>query len=161
MSKNKIISIDRFEEIRSNPKAELGKVGFTNGCFDILHAGHVECLQKARALCDTLIVGLNSDRSVSRIKGPDRPINSQSARALVLAALECVDMVMIFDEDTPYELVSRIRPDVLVKGGDWKAEDIAGSDIVRSYGGRVVIIELSEGFSTTSLIDKISERYNG
>jgi D-glycero-beta-D-manno-heptose 1-phosphate adenylyltransferase len=132
------------------------RIVFTNGCFDILHRGHVEYLQEAAALGDRLVIGVNSDRSVQRLgKGLDRPINDQDSRALVLAALRCVDAIVIFDEDTPLELISAVQPDVLVKGGDWKPEDIVGSDVVKARGGEVRSLKLVDGFSTTRLIDRI------
>jgi rfaE bifunctional protein nucleotidyltransferase chain/domain len=133
------------------------KVVFTNGCFDIIHAGHVTYLGKARALGDCLVVGLNSDVSVKSIKGPDRPVNNERARATVLSALACVDHVVLFDEDTPLGLIERLRPDVLVKGGDWAVEDIVGADMVKSSGGQVFTIPFEDGFSTTSLIEKIRQ----
>ena len=131
---------------------------FTNGCFDILHPGHIELLQKARALGSKLIVGINSDASVRRIKGPDRPIFNESERSAVLLALECVDEVRIFDESTPERLIKEIEPDVLVKGGDWNETEIIGSDFVKSRGGKVVSIPLVEGFSTSSIIERFSEK---
>lgn len=132
------------------------RIVFTNGCFDILHRGHVQYLQEAAALGDRLIIGLNSDTSVMRQgKGPGRPINDQESRAAVLAALRCVDAVVIFDEDTPLELIQIVRPEVLVKGGDWKVEQIVGADFVRANGGEVRALQLVEGFSTTGLIGRI------
>lgn len=132
---------------------EKGKtIVFSNGCFDILHRGHVEYLSKAADLGDVLIIGLNTDASVKRIKGPSRPVNDEKARAVVLAALEFVDAIMLFEEDTPYNLIKRIQPDVLVKGKDYKAEEIVGYDIVTNKGGKVETIELVEGFSTTKTI---------
>ncbi len=131
---------------------------FTNGCFDLLHAGHVRYLRQARAEGDLLVVGLNSDRSVRELKGPGRPLVSQEERAELLAALEMVDYVTIFDRTTPRELIKKLRPRVLVKGGDWKREEIAGADEVEELGGRVVIVPLVPGRSTSSLLDKIIER---
>ena len=130
------------------------KMVFTNGCFDILHRGHVEYLSKASDMGDVLIVGLNTDASVHRLKGEGRPINNQEARALVLASLSFVDVVVLFDEDTPYELIKAVRPDVLVKGADYKPSEIVGYDIVTSYGGEVETVPLEEGYSTTSIISK-------
>ena len=127
---------------------------FTNGCFDILHAGHVDYLARARAHGDVLIVGLNSDDSVRRLKGPSRPINSQRERAVVLDALRCVDMVVVFDEDTPLELIRRVQPDVLVKGGDYTEENVVGAEIVRSRGGEVALIPFVHDTSTSSIIAK-------
>jgi D-glycero-beta-D-manno-heptose 1-phosphate adenylyltransferase len=132
------------------------RIVFTNGCFDILHRGHVEYLQEAAALGDRLVIGVNSDRSVQRLgKGLDRPINDQDSRALVLAALRCVDAIVIFDEDTPLDLITAVQPDVLVKGGDWKPEQIVGADVVKARGGEVRSLKLVDGFSTTRLIDRI------
>ena len=131
-------------------------VVFTNGVFDILHPGHVRYLQAARALGDKLIVAINSDRSVRALgKSPDRPINPENERAEVLRALACVDEVVIFDEDTPHEIIKAIQPDILVKGADWGENEIVGRDIVEARGGKVVRIALAEGYSTTSIINKI------
>jgi len=133
------------------------KIVFTNGVFDILHTGHVDYLSKARDLGDILVLGLNTDASVKRLnKGPERPINNEVSRATVLGALECVDYIILFDQDTPYELIKAIQPDVLVKGSDYKAEAIVGYDIVKAKGGEVITIDLSQGFSTTNIINKIS-----
>lgn len=131
------------------------KVVFTNGCFDILHVGHVTYLKRARRLGDILIVGLNSDSSVRAIKGNGRPINPELDRALVLSALYFVDYVAIFGEETPEMLIMELKPDVLVKGADWKAKDIVGAAFVRSYGGRVVRIPFVSGYSTSSTIKKL------
>ncbi len=132
------------------------RIVFTNGCFDILHRGHVEYLQEAAALGDRLVVGVNSDASVRRLgKGDDRPLNDQDTRAKVLAALRCVDAVVIFDQDTPLELITAIQPDVVAKGGDWKPEQIVGADVVKARGGSVHSLKLVDGFSTTSLVERI------
>lgn len=133
-------------------KAEGKKIVFTNGCFDLLHAGHIRYLKDAKALGDVLIVGLNSDKSVSMIK-PKRPINPQDQRAEVLASLEMVDYVTLFDEDTPYELIKLLQPDILVKGGDWKKEDIVGSDIAKETHSLPYI----KGISTTEIIERIKK----
>jgi D-glycero-beta-D-manno-heptose 1-phosphate adenylyltransferase len=131
-------------------------VVFTNGVFDILHPGHIRYLRDARALGDLLIVGVNSDRSVKALaKAPDRPINSENERAEVLAALASVDAVVIFDEDTPHEIISALQPDILVKGADWGENAIVGRDIVEARGGKVVRIALAEGYSTTRLLDRV------
>ena len=130
---------------------------FTNGCFDILHVGHIDLLEKAKSRGDVLIVGLNSDESVRCLKGEKRPINSEKDRAEVLAALESVDFVVIFLEDTPAEIIAEIRPQILVKGGDYHIGNIVGRETVESDGGRVVVIPLYEGKSTTGLIEKIKE----
>jgi len=132
---------------------------FTNGCFDLLHPGHVDYLQRARELGDRLILGLNSDASVQRIKGDKRPIVSEMDRARVLSGLACIDHVIIFNEDTPYELIRAVQPDVLVKGGDWPVERIVGRDIVTERGGKVLSIPVLPGYSTTGIIERICERY--
>jgi len=128
---------------------------FTNGVFDIVHPGHVRYLQHARALGDALIVGVNSDRSVRAIKGPSRPITSEDERAEVVAALACVDAAVIFDEDTPHEIVSEIQPDILVKGADWAEDAIVGRDVVEARGGRVVRMPIEEGYSTTGILERV------
>ncbi len=154
MTASKILNInDLLKKIKAWKQAGL-KVVFTNGCFDILHLGHIDYLEKARALGDRLIVGLNSDASVRRLKGAERPINPEYARARVIAALEFVDAVCIFEEDTPKSLIEKIFPDILTKGGDYTVENIIGADFVRSYGGQVQTIDLVEGFSTTKILDK-------
>ena len=130
------------------------KVVFTNGCFDLLHVGHVRYLQAARRLGDALVVGVNSDTSVRRIKGPERPINTERHRIEVLAALECVTWVCLFGEETPLRLIRKIGPDILVKGGDWPVEKVVGRDVVTKRGGRVLTIPLVRGVSTTGLIGK-------
>ena len=132
------------------------KIVFTNGCFDILHLGHIEYLSKAAELGNKLILGLNTDDSVRRLKGPSRPVNSQEARSTILAAISFIDAIVLFDEDTPAELISRIRPDILVKGKDYDGKEIVGSDLVKSYGGRVETIELTQGYSTTGILEKRS-----
>ena len=134
------------------------RIGFTNGCFDILHPGHVKVLTGARAACDRLIVGLNSDASVKRLKGEDRPIQNERARAEVLAALEAVDLVAIFEEDTPMNLIGRIQPNVLVKGGDYSLEQVVGQELVTARGGEVILIDILQGFSTTSLVKRAGGR---
>jgi len=131
------------------------KIVFTNGCFDIIHAGHVDYLEKAKSLGDFLVVGLNSDESVKRLKGPTRPVNSVEQRKKVLQALKPVDLVIVFEEDTPERLIKEIKPDVLVKGGDWKIENIVGADFVMSYGGKVYTIDFVYDTSTTKIIEKV------
>ncbi len=143
-----------LEEIR-----ESKIVVFTNGCFDILHAGHVSYLEEAKSLGDILIVGLNSDESVRRIKGEKRPIVNQKERAYILSRLKPVDFVVVFEEDTPERLIKQIQPDILVKGEDWNIKDIVGREFVESYGGKVVTIPFSYNISTTSIIERIIERY--
>jgi D-beta-D-heptose 7-phosphate kinase/D-beta-D-heptose 1-phosphate adenosyltransferase len=128
------------------------KIGFTNGCFDLLHPGHVSLLNQAKAACDRLVVGINSDPSVVRLKGPGRPVQNQDARAAVLSSLAAVDLVVIFDADTPIELIEAIRPDILVKGADYRLDQVVGGDIVQSYGGQVLLADLMPGYSTTATI---------
>jgi D-beta-D-heptose 7-phosphate kinase/D-beta-D-heptose 1-phosphate adenosyltransferase len=130
------------------------RIGFTNGCFDLLHPGHIKLLAGARAACDRLVVGLNSDASVRRLKGEGRPMQPVHARAEVLAALEAVDLVVVFDEDTPLELIRRVRPKVLVKGGDYRRETVVGHELVEADGGEVILIDLVPGFSTTRIVAK-------
>lgn len=136
-------------------QGQQGRVVFTNGVFDLLHPGHIDVLRAARALGDALVVGLNSDASVHRLKGPDRPVRREAERAYVLAALRCVDAVTIFDEDTPLELVRLLTPDVIVKGGDYTEASVVGAREVRARGGDVVIVPLTPGQSTTSIIEKL------
>ena len=139
-------------------RATPGRVVFTNGVFDLLHSGHVDLLCAARRLGDALIVGLNSDESVRRIKGPDRPVRNTAERAHVLAALECVDAVTVFEEDTPQELIRELRPDVLVKGGDYTVDTMVGASDVTGWGGEAVVIPLTAGQSTTRIIERLRER---
>lgn len=136
-------------------KRQGKKVVFTNGCFDILHVGHVRYLQEARAQGDFLVLGLNTDESVRRLKGPDRPLQNENARAEVLAALACVDYVTFFNEETPENLIHEVRPDVLVKGGDYTIDTIVGAKFVMSYGGQVKALQFVDGYSTTSIIKKM------
>ncbi len=136
-------------------QAQGKSVVFTNGVFDILHPGHLRYLQQARALGDALIIGLNSDASVRRNKGPERPINPEAERAELLEALECVDAVVVFDEDTPAEIIAAVQPDILVKGADWAADAIVGRDTVEARGGHVVRIPVEQGYSTTAIIERI------
>jgi D-beta-D-heptose 7-phosphate kinase/D-beta-D-heptose 1-phosphate adenosyltransferase len=131
------------------------RVAFTNGCFDVLHAGHVEYLTEARAQADLLVVGLNSDASVRSLKGAGRPVNGAEARALVLSGLQAVDYVTVFDEPTPLELIRLLRPDVLVKGADYRREQVVGADVVEAYGGRVYLAPLRDGYSTTRLLQRL------
>ena len=150
----KSATLDEALEMIATWRRDGLKIGFTNGCFDLLHPGHVSLMRQARATCDRLVVGLNSDASVRRLKGETRPVQPDSARSLVLASLEDVDLVVIFAEDTPYDLISAIRPDTLVKGADYTVETVAGADIVQSYGGQVVLADLVDGQSTTKLLEK-------
>lgn len=137
-------------------RTEGRRIGFTNGCFDLLHPGHLSLLNQARGVCDRLVVGLNSDASVRRLKGPDRPIQDETARAAVLASLEAVDLVVLFDEDTPLTLIEAVRPDVLVKGADYTVETVVGADLVQGYGGRVHLATLAPGHSTTATISRLT-----
>jgi len=143
--------------------AQLRRAGktvvFTNGCFDILHPGHIHTLTRAKALGDVLIVGINSDASVKRLKGERRPILKQDERAVMLAALEVVDYVTVFEEDTPLALIQLLKPNVLVKGGDWNAEAVVGREVVEASGGKVALIPYQEGFSTTDIIERVLEVY--
>ena len=131
------------------------KIVFTNGCFDILHLGHIDYLSKAKDEGNILIIGLNTDNSVRRLKGKNRPITDENSRAMILASLQFVDVVVLFDEDTPYELIKFVQPDVLVKGSDYKPEDIVGYDIVKAKNGKVVTIDFLDGYSTTAIEQKI------
>jgi D-beta-D-heptose 7-phosphate kinase/D-beta-D-heptose 1-phosphate adenosyltransferase len=152
------VTIDEAARRAADVRARGGRVVFTNGVFDLLHPGHVRYLQDARRLGDALIVGVNSDRSVRANKGPERPITPAGERVEILSALECVDAVAIFDEQTPAEIIKRIQPDVLVKGADWGPDNIVGRDTVEARGGRVVRMELSPGYSTTDLVRKVKSR---
>jgi rfaE bifunctional protein nucleotidyltransferase chain/domain len=149
-------SKESLKPILNSLVAEEKKIVFTNGCFDILHRGHVEYLSKARDLGDYLVLGLNTDESVKRLgKSPERPINNQETRAIILAALSCVDAIVLFNEDTPLELITFLEPNILVKGSDYEAKNIVGFDVVTAKGGQVLTIDLVDGFSTTKLIEKL------
>jgi len=150
-----VVSLQELLVARKRIKIEGKRVVFTNGCFDILHRGHVEYLRKAKALGDVLVVGVNTDSSVRRIKGPDRPVIDESDRAFVLAALASVDYVCLFNEDTPYELIRALVPDILVKGADWAIEKVVGRDIVEAAGGSVQTIEFLPDRSTTGILERI------
>ncbi|HEU0055317.1 MAG TPA: D-glycero-beta-D-manno-heptose 1-phosphate adenylyltransferase [Longimicrobium sp.] len=152
---DKIVTRAELLERLKRPRA--GTVVFTNGCFDVLHRGHVEYLAMARALGDTLVVGLNADESVRRLKGAGRPVNGEDDRAFVLAGLAAVDYVTVFGEDTPRELIAALLPDVLVKGGDYRREEIVGGDEVEAAGGRVVVAPLVPGRSTTSILERVRQ----
>ena len=155
---DKIVSRDQFVEMVHSWKEESKRVVFTNGCFDILHLGHVEYLEKARAFGDKMVIGLNSDESVAKLKGEGRPVNNQGARAGVLAALEVVDLITYFEEDTPYELIGSCIPNVLVKGEDYSEEEIVGADVVKENGGAVKTVPLTVGFSTSEIINRIENK---
>ena len=154
---DKIADWSNAKERVESWKNEGDKIVFTNGCFDLLHVGHVDYMEKARNLGDKLIVAVNSDNSIKRLKGVGRPITDINSRSKVLAALGFVDLVVVFDEDTPLELISELIPDILVKGNDYLAENVVGADIVIKNGGEVVTLELIKGYSTTSIIERIKK----
>jgi len=151
---HKLITPEKAAELFLSGSGKAKKIVFTNGCFDLLHRGHVYYLAKAREMGDVLVIGLNSDNSVTRLKGEGRPVNNQNARAEVLGALGMVDYIIIFEEDTPLNLINVVRPDLLVKGGDYRAEEIVGYEEVISWGGKVLTIPIMEGYSTTSIIER-------
>ena len=157
--KNKILTLQDLETKLREWSKENKKIVFTNGCFDIIHQGHIDYLAKAKDLGDKLIIGLNTDLSVSEIKGKNRPIQDEKSRAIILASMQFVDAIVYFSDPTPYELISSIQPDILVKGGDYKPEEIVGYDIVKQKGGEIKTIEFLEGYSTTSIENKIIEDY--
>lgn len=152
---DKIKDLKHAKELVREWKSQAKTIVFTNGCFDLLHLGHVDYLEKARSLGDKLVLGLNSDDSVSRFKGQNRPIQDQNSRSRVLAALQVVDLVVFFNEDTPLILISEIQPNVLVKGSDYLAENIVGADVVKKNGGVVKTIDFVSGYSTSKIIEKI------
>ena len=156
---SKVLPLAALSAERERLRESGKKVVFTNGCFDLLHPGHVRYLQQARALGDVLIVALNSDRSVRELKGDKRPILMQDERAEVMAALACVDYVMIFDEPTPRKIISALLPDILVKGGDWGVDQIVGREEVEATGGNVMSLPFVDGCSTTDVIERIAQRY--
>jgi D-beta-D-heptose 7-phosphate kinase/D-beta-D-heptose 1-phosphate adenosyltransferase len=153
----KIKGLDDLKTIVSGAKAEGGKVVLTNGCFDLLHRGHLHLLREAEKLGDLLIVAVNSDRSVTKVKGPERPVLSEADRAELIAALEMVDYVVLFDEPDPYNVVKELRPNVLVKGGDWAKDKIIGAELVEEDGGKVVVVPYLEGHSTSQMIERIRQ----
>jgi D-beta-D-heptose 7-phosphate kinase/D-beta-D-heptose 1-phosphate adenosyltransferase len=156
--REKLKAKNELRGILEGLKRKGKKIVFTNGCFDILHVGHVRCLEEAKTLGDTLVVALNSDRSVQTIKGPPKPFTPEAERAEVLSALACVDYVVIFDEPDPLELITFLKPNVLVKGGDWTPESTIGREVVEEAGGKVVIIPQVQGVSTTGIIDRITKK---
>lgn len=160
-TESKITSREILPAIIEAEKATGKRIVFTNGCFDLLHSGHVKYLQKARRLGDLLVLGLNSDASVRRLKGERRPLIAQEERAQILAALDCIDYVVVFDEDTPLELIKSLKPHVLAKGGDYAVDDVVGKDLVEAYGGRVELVSFVGGKSTTRIIEQVLERYAG
>ncbi|MHB8232020.1 MAG: D-glycero-beta-D-manno-heptose 1-phosphate adenylyltransferase [bacterium] len=155
METGKIIEFNKIKNIISELRKDFKKIVFTNGCFDIIHAGHISYLNGAKALGDILVVGINSDKSVKRLKGKSRPVINEKDRAYILANIKPVDYVVIFDEDTPYALIKEIIPDILVKGGDYEGKEVAGGNIVESAGGRVVLIDFINGKSTSNIINAI------
>ena len=156
---NKIVTWELLKERVERVRGEGKKIAFTNGCFDILHVGHVQYLSEARKTGDLLILGLNSDASVRTIKGEKRPLVPQGERAEVVASLDAVDYVTLFDDPTPLRLIEYLRPDVLVKGGDWKEDAVVGGDAFRSWGGKIVIVPLTKGVSTTNIVEKVLQVY--
>lgn len=159
-TERKIVGREQLAELMAAERAKGKKVVFTNGCFDLLHAGHVKYLQAARRLGDLLLLGLNSDASIRRLKGARRPLINQEERSHIMAALDCIDYICIFDEDTPLELIRAVRPQILVKGGDYTPEGVVGRELVESFGGRVELIPFLDGRSTTNIIEKVLERYS-
>jgi D-beta-D-heptose 7-phosphate kinase/D-beta-D-heptose 1-phosphate adenosyltransferase len=159
MMQEKIKRKEDLQRIIEDLKAKGKRIVFTNGCFDLLHLGHIRYLEKAKFLGDILVVGVNSDRSVQSLKGPERPILPEEERAEILSGLECVDYITLFDELTPLELISSLQPHILVKGGDWAKETTVGREVVERSGGEVVILPFVEGSSTSNLIETILKRY--
>lgn len=150
----RVLNSDSLADALVRYRTENKKIVFTNGCFDLLHIGHITYLEEAKKLGDVLVVGINTDESVKKLKGPTRPIQSETDRCEILAALKAVDHTILFSEETPLNLIKHIKPDILVKGGDWKIEQIVGSDFVLSYGGSVKSLNFVDGKSTTSIIEK-------
>jgi len=158
---SKLFSLDTVRSMVRAWRSDGLKVAFTNGCFDLLHPGHISLLDQARHAADRLVVGINADISVSRLKGPNRPVQSEVARAIVLSAIKSVDAVVIFTEDTPLELIEMLEPDVLVKGADYTLETVVGAQFVRGRGGRVVLVELLGGYSTTETVRRVAGTASG
>ncbi|WP_018476435.1 D-glycero-beta-D-manno-heptose 1-phosphate adenylyltransferase [Pontibacter roseus] len=157
-TKDKIYTLPQLRQQLQAWRAQGQKVVFTNGCFDLLHLGHVDYLEKSRQLGDKLVLGLNTDASISRIKGPNRPLQDEMSRARVMASLLFVDAVVLFDEDTPLELIKALQPDILVKGDDYSIENIVGQDVVTARGGEVRTVPLVKGYSTTNIVKKIENQ---
>lgn len=155
---SKILNREKLENHLAVWRFKSQKIVFTNGCFDLLHLGHIDYLTKAKDLGDALIIGVNTDDSVSRLKGTARPITDEKSRSTIIASLQFVNAVVLFDEDTPYELIKQVQPDVLVKGSDYKAEDIVGYDIVKAKGGEIVTIDFLEGYATSAIEEKIRHK---
>ncbi|MBI78616.1 MAG: bifunctional heptose 7-phosphate kinase/heptose 1-phosphate adenyltransferase [Rhodospirillaceae bacterium] len=160
LSNSKILSLEDAKKKVEIWRSQSDKIGFTNGCFDLIHPGHLALLAESRFICDRLIVGLNSDSSVKQIKGESRPIQNEESRASVLASLACVDMVVVFSEETPIELIKALRPDFLSKGADYLLENVVGADLVQSYGGQVFLVDIEEGHSTTGTIERLERKKN-
>lgn len=156
-STQKIINQHKLRSLLAYWRFKQYRLVFTNGCFDIIHRGHIDYLARARQMGDILIIGLNTDESVRKLKGEGRPVNDQDARALTLASMTFVDAIVFFEEDTPYNLIRTITPDILVKGSDYEIRDIVGADIVQNSGGKIETIEFLEGYSTTSIINKLKQ----
>ena len=156
-SKSKILERNTAVRRVNSWRVKGEKIVFTNGCFDLVHLGHISYLEEARSLGDRLVIGLNTDRSVQRLKGPKRPVLNENDRARLLAALECTDLIVLFDEETPFELIKAVLPNVLIKGGDYEPDQIVGADLVKKNGGEVQVLPFVSGYSTTSLIKRIQE----
>ncbi|MDX5422561.1 MAG: D-glycero-beta-D-manno-heptose 1-phosphate adenylyltransferase [Hymenobacteraceae bacterium] len=157
-SSDKIFTLPQLQERLQEWKAQGQKIVFTNGCFDLLHLGHVDYLEKARQLGDKLVLGLNTDASISRIKGPSRPLQDEMSRARIMASLLFIDAVVLFDDDTPLELIKAVQPDILVKGDDYAVEQIVGHEVVEARGGEVKTVPLVKGYSTTNIVKKIENQ---
>jgi len=157
VGKEKVLPREKLAQVLKKLREEGKRIVFTNGCFDILHPGHLKTLREAKKRGDVLVVAINSDDSVRRIKGEERPFTPEEERAEILASLEMVDFVTIFEEDTPYQIIKELRPDILVKGADWAPDKIIGRDLVESWGGEVVLVPPLPGYSTTQIIKKIRE----
>jgi rfaE bifunctional protein nucleotidyltransferase chain/domain len=159
LSRSKIKTLKELKKILLNLKSKDKKIVFTNGCFDLLHYGHLRYLEEAKAKGDILVVAINSDASVRKIKGNKRPLTNEKDRARIIAGLGCVDYVAIFSQDTPLEIIKLLKPDILVKGSDWKTNNIVGRELVLKHGGKVLALSFLRGYSTTNLIKKIAEKY--
>ncbi|WP_299818587.1 D-glycero-beta-D-manno-heptose 1-phosphate adenylyltransferase [uncultured Pontibacter sp.] len=159
-SSNKIYTLPQLQERLQEWRAQGQKIVFTNGCFDLLHLGHVDYLEKARQLGDKLVLGLNTDASISRIKGPTRPLQDEMSRARIMASLLFIDAVVLFNDETPLELIKAVQPDVLVKGDDYAVEQIVGHEVVQANGGKVETVPLVKGYSTTNIVNKIEKQLN-
>ncbi|MCJ8166816.1 D-glycero-beta-D-manno-heptose 1-phosphate adenylyltransferase [Pontibacter sp. E15-1] len=159
-STDKIYTLPQLQEQLRRWRSQGQKVVFTNGCFDLLHLGHVDYLEKARHLGDRLVLGLNTDASISRIKGPDRPLQDEMSRARIMASLLFIDAVVLFDQNTPLELIEAVQPDILVKGDDYSVESIVGHEVVLAKGGEVKTVPLVKGYSTTNIVKKIEKQFN-